>query len=180
MNSCRTFTLLPPFPLRCQSHSRQEYHSKETLSSLIIIRNTIFIVGYRGFHYKILFDFKTISKINTVHITTGFIYSIKLRRCIFPVKTVDFHFVENDQKNSLHTTRLFSPDATKNQHKHYVLRPHYVLLKLRDETSRDTVTLAAWYNPDALKNDRQIAFTVSRDMRAGLVSYRTGRTDDGV
>ncbi|HBZ2217812.1 TPA: hypothetical protein MHK48_27660, partial [Klebsiella pneumoniae] len=54
----------------------------------------------------------------------------KLRRCIFPVKTVDFHFCENDQKNSLSHHALFSPDATKTSTNITVLRPHYVLLKL--------------------------------------------------
>ncbi|MBW0910974.1 hypothetical protein, partial [Pseudomonas aeruginosa] len=65
----------------------------------------------------------------TVHIITGFIYSLKLRRCIFPVNPVDFHFCENDQKNSHPHHVLFPPDATKTSTNITVLRPHYVLLK---------------------------------------------------
>nr|AIF78228.1 hypothetical protein [Escherichia coli]QCC70436.1 hypothetical protein [Salmonella enterica subsp. enterica serovar Typhimurium] len=43
---------------------------------------------------------------------------------------MDFHFCENDQKNSLSHHALFSPDATKTSTNITVLRPHYVLLKL--------------------------------------------------
>ncbi|WP_330945468.1 hypothetical protein, partial [Streptococcus anginosus] len=49
----------------------------------------------------------------TVYITTGFIYSLKLRRCIFPVNPVDFHVCENDQKTATHTTCYFHPMPQK-------------------------------------------------------------------
>ncbi|EDQ8095348.1 hypothetical protein CGG10_005622, partial [Salmonella enterica subsp. enterica serovar Java] len=48
---------------------------------------------------------------------------------IFPVNPVDFHFCENDQKNSHPHHVLFPPDATKTSTNITVLRPHYVLLK---------------------------------------------------
>ncbi|NAQ73847.1 hypothetical protein FZC16_07025 [Escherichia coli] len=65
----------------------------------------------------------------TVYITTSFIYSLKLRRCVFPVNPVDFHFCENGQKNS-HSHHVPSPpDATKTSTNITVLRPQYVLLR---------------------------------------------------
>ncbi|MDM7175651.1 hypothetical protein QUH50_27750, partial [Klebsiella variicola] len=48
-----------------------------------------------------------------VHITTGFIYSLKLRRCVFPVNPVDFHFCENVQKKAPHTTSYSRPMPQK-------------------------------------------------------------------
>ncbi|EMZ88996.1 hypothetical protein ECP03048161_3160 [Escherichia coli P0304816.1] len=42
---------------------------------------------------------------------------------------MDFHFCENDQKNSLSHHALFPPDTTKTGANITVLRPHYVLLK---------------------------------------------------
>ncbi len=43
----------------------------------------------------------------------------KLRRCVFPVNPVDFHFCENDQKKQPPTPRAIPARCHKNQHKHY-------------------------------------------------------------
>ncbi|HAJ1924891.1 TPA: hypothetical protein HML89_27125, partial [Escherichia coli] len=59
-----------------------------------IIRNTIFIVRYSCFHYKILFDIKNNQlKISTAYIITGFIYSIKITPLRFPCQPCGFSFL---------------------------------------------------------------------------------------
>nr|AIF78229.1 hypothetical protein [Escherichia coli] len=59
MNSCRTFTFTASFSTSAARATpvRSTIQKSNNYLSLIIIRNTIFIVRYRGFHYKILFDF---------------------------------------------------------------------------------------------------------------------------